>query len=213
MVDDCDAFHFVESGDSCETIAAQSGISMAQFLSWNTNVGGASCTGLWLDAYVCVSIIGHTPTPTTPGNGISTPTPIQSGMVNNCDEFHFIEVGQSCDAIIRTYRITLEQFTTWNPAAGARCTGLWAETWACVSVIGHTPTPTDPGNGITTPSPIQDGMIGSCNRFHLVRADQTCEAIGRTYGVTVQQLTTWNPAVGAQCRSIWTNTYLCVGVL
>jgi hypothetical protein len=75
MVSNCDAFYKVASGDTCDSIAAKNGISATQFRQWNTNVGGTACTGLWLDAYVCVSIIGHNPTPTNPGNGIATPTP------------------------------------------------------------------------------------------------------------------------------------------
>lgn len=63
--ENCDAFYKVKSGDLCEPIAKSHGISPAQFYSWNPNVGGKDCTGLWLDTYVCVSIVGVDPTPTT----------------------------------------------------------------------------------------------------------------------------------------------------
>lgn len=63
--EDCDAFYEVQDGDLCEPIAKKFGISPAQFFKWNPNVGGTQCTGLWLNTYVCVSVIGVEPTPTT----------------------------------------------------------------------------------------------------------------------------------------------------
>ncbi|KAF4465975.1 domain-containing [Fusarium albosuccineum] len=213
MVDNCDSFHLVESGNTCATIVTQYSISIAQFITWNPEVGGAACTGLWLDAYVCVSVIGHDPpppTPTQPGNGIETPQPTQPSMVTNCNRFHFVETGQSCASIIAEYRISLSQFTTWNPSAGPSCTGLWASTYACVGIIGFTPSPTDPGNGIETPAPIQDGMTTECRRFHFVESGQTCQVIANQYSITVAQFVRWNPAVGSNCAGRWANTYACV---
>jgi hypothetical protein len=134
MVSNCDAFYKVASGDTCDSIAAKNGISATQFRQWNTNVGGTACNGLWLNAYVCVSTIGHTPT-TTRGNGVATPTPTQSGMVNNCNRFHFVGTGQNCDSIARQYGTTVATFVRWNPAAGSNCAGLWSNTYACVGVM------------------------------------------------------------------------------
>ncbi|PGH13776.1 hypothetical protein AJ79_03475 [Helicocarpus griseus UAMH5409] len=86
-------------------------------MEWNTQVGGAGCTGLWLDAYVCVSVVGHEPTPTEPGNGIETPVPIREGMNENCKEFHFVEVGEICAGIVGRYSISLKNLVAWNPAS------------------------------------------------------------------------------------------------
>lgn len=57
MVDNCADFHLVENGDTCYDIAIENDISLNDFLEWNPEVGGAACTGLWLDAYVCVGIL------------------------------------------------------------------------------------------------------------------------------------------------------------
>lgn len=56
MVDDCDAFHYVVSGDSCSSIAEDANITLDEFYDWNTEVG-TSCGDLWLDAYVCVGVL------------------------------------------------------------------------------------------------------------------------------------------------------------
>jgi len=63
--ENCDAFYKVQKGDLCEPIAKKFGISPADFYEWNPAVGGRDCTGLWLDTYVCVSIIGKEPQPPT----------------------------------------------------------------------------------------------------------------------------------------------------
>lgn len=50
----CKKWHKVASGNTCDTIQKQYGITAAQFNKWNPQVG-ATCTTLWLGYYVCVS--------------------------------------------------------------------------------------------------------------------------------------------------------------
>lgn len=144
MITDCNKFYFVKSGDTCASIASANNLSQTQFRNYNPSVG-TDCTGLWLNAYVCIGKIGTTPTPTPTrttlstttktGNGITTPTPTQDGMVSNCNKFHFVTTTTTCQSILNQYKITLAQFTKWNPAVGSGCNSLWANTHACVGVI------------------------------------------------------------------------------
>ena len=115
MVTDCDAFHLVASGDECGTIASTYGITLANFYLWNPAVG-STCLYLDLGDYVCVNIIGGsttittttaTTTTATTGDGVTTPTPIQTGMVTDCDAFHLVVSGDECSTIASTYGITL----------------------------------------------------------------------------------------------------------
>jgi hypothetical protein len=218
MVDNCDAFYFVPSGAGCDAIARAHGITSAQFLAWNPMVG-ASCGGLWANVYVCVSVIGHTPTTTTaappttttkPSNGITTPTPTQPDIVDNCDAFYLVAAGEGCSVIASKNGITLNQFVAWNRGAGGTsCTGLWANAYACVSVVGHMPTPP---SSVQTPTPIQDGMVSTCKTFHFVLENQTCAAIAAQYKISVSDFVKWNPAVGSNCQGLWAKTYACVGL-
>ncbi|KAL4873621.1 hypothetical protein BDV12DRAFT_207473 [Aspergillus spectabilis] len=190
MVDNCDAFHF--------------------FTAWNPTVG-SSCGGIWADAYVSVSIIGHSPgsttttappEPTTPPNGIETPFPIQPGIVDNCDAFHFA------------------QFTRWNPTVGTTCGGIWADAYVCVSIISHAPNPTTatttappPTTTGTGPSPTQSGIVNTCVSFYKAQAGDTCQTIAQQKYPYINSLTLfqrWNPAVGANCNGLWTGYYYCV---
>ncbi|KAL4864654.1 hypothetical protein BDV12DRAFT_8975 [Aspergillus spectabilis] len=227
MVSNCDAFHLVKQGETCAIISAAYGISLAQFTTWNPTVG-TSCGGIWADSYVCVSIIGHSPgtttttsvpEPTNPPNGIETPLPIQPGMVDNCDAFHLVKQGDTCATISATYRISLTQFITWNPAVGNTCGGIWADTYVCVSIIGHNPNPSTTGTTTTTmqpptttapapgPSPTQAGLIGTCTSFYKAQAGDTCEIIAQQkypYVYSVPLFVRWN---SSNCANLLPNYY------
>ncbi|KAF2445203.1 carbohydrate-binding module family 50 protein [Karstenula rhodostoma CBS 690.94] len=221
----CDAFYFVQQGDNCETIAKANGISAAQFLAWNPKAG-SDCTGLWANAYACVSIIGHTPTSaapstTTPGNGITTPSPIQSGIVSNSDSFYMVKSGDNCDKIASANGIISAQIISWNPDVGLTYGNLWLDTYVCISIIGHTPTTTTkapatstrPGNGVTTPTPYQEGMKTSCKTFHYIVSGDNCSTLATKYKISTTNFVKWNPAVGSTCGNLWLSTYACVAVL
>lgn len=220
IVDNCDAFYFVPKDAGCQAIADANGITLAQFLAWNPQAG-SNCNGLWAEAYACVSIIGHTPTTTTapqptstkPPNGITTPTPTQPNMVDNCDAFYFVPKNEICTTIAQKNGITLAQFQAWNPQVGTTCNGLWAEAYACVSIIGHTPTVPAPPNSVQTPTPIQNGMVTNCKTFHFVQDNQTCAVIAALYKISVSDFVKWNPAAGSDCKGLWSQTYACVGLL
>jgi len=215
VVSNCDSFYLTKAGDQCGNIATKNGILLSEFTAWNPQVG-ATCGGLWAEVYVCISIVGHTPAPTTPtnpGNGITTPTPIQPGMVNNCDSFYLTKSGDQCGTIASAKGISLSQFQQWNPTVGAACGGLWGNAYVCISTIGHTPTPVNPGNGINTPAPIQNGMTTSCSKFHFVAAGQNCDSISRQYGISLSNFVKWNPAVGSACAGLWGSTWACIAVL
>jgi hypothetical protein len=226
MVDNCDAFHFVEKNQNCDTIAKQYGITRTQFVSYNPSVG-ETCSGMWANVYVCVSTIGSDPSPTTSqkpsttaGNGISTPSPTQPEMITDCNKFYFVKKGDTCATIASANRLSQTQFRNYNPSVGTDCTGLWLDAYVCVGRIGSTPgtptttmvTTTKSGNGITTPTPIQDGMVSNCNKFEFVSTTTTCQSILDKYRLTLTQFTKWNPSAGSDCTNLWGNTYACVGV-
>ncbi|CAI6331053.1 unnamed protein product [Periconia digitata] len=184
MVSNCNKFHFVKPDQGCSEITALNGITFAQLLAWNTGIG-SNCEALWANTNVCVGIIGSTPTPTstpskttsppttpTPTNGVTTPLPTQPGMVSDCDRFYFVNSGDICEKIATSNGISVSDFVKWNPGVGSDCSKMWANAYVCVRVIGFRPpttTTTRPsttttGNGISTPTPTQVGMVSNCNK-------------------------------------------------
>ncbi|KAJ3486456.1 hypothetical protein NLG97_g6608 [Lecanicillium saksenae] len=154
-------------------------------------------------------------TPTKPNNGVSTPTPTQPGMVDNCNQFHYIYKGNTCDQITSYHNISQHDFATWNTNIGEQCTGMWANAYACVGVIGGGgggSTPTQPPNGIQTPQPTQPHMVNNCNKFHYIYKGNTCGQITSYEGISQHDFATWNPEVGEQCSGMWADAYACVGV-
>ncbi|KAL0937964.1 LysM domain-containing protein [Colletotrichum truncatum] len=138
MVADCNKFYFTKRDDFCARISSENGITFEQFLAWNPSVG-SECKTLWVGVNVCVGIIGFEPTPTEPPNGIATPQPIQPGLVKNCHKFHLVQGGELCGSVLNRYGITLQHFTSWNPAVGSPCS-LWADTHVCVGVFDAIPS-------------------------------------------------------------------------
>ncbi|KAL0935699.1 LysM domain-containing protein [Colletotrichum truncatum] len=215
IVKNCAKFHLVQSGDTCAVIARNYGLSTSQVVSWNGLNNG--CTDLWGDTYACVGLIGGTPTTTAKttttaaGNGVQTPQPTQPGIASNCNKFHLVKSGDTCASIASGNNIPVSRFIQWNSLNSA-CSNLWGDTYACIGLIGSSPSPTTtkPPTGVTTPQPIQGSIVPNCRKFEWINGGDTCEVVANRNGITVKQLTTWNPSIGSDCRSLWANAYACV---
>ncbi|RBR01903.1 hypothetical protein FVER53263_20903 [Fusarium verticillioides] len=222
IVSNCDDFYLVKQGDGCAAIASKHGITLSQFITWNSKVG-PNCSGLWADSYACISVIGHSPAPAKPTttkatatNGVETPSPLQEGVAKNCNKFHLVKTTTSCKSIEDYYHLPLSYFYKWNPSVGTDCRSLIAGYHVCVSVVGWkppTPTQTTKGNGIPTPTPIQDKMVNNCNKFHMVKATTTCKSIETYYNLPLSTFYKWNPSVGTDCRSLLVGYNVCVSVV
>ncbi|PWY92304.1 hypothetical protein BO70DRAFT_391720 [Aspergillus heteromorphus CBS 117.55] len=168
-----------------------------------------------------------TPTPTTLQTVISAaagpaiaaaaaaPSPTQPGIAANCNAFHLVSSGETCTTIAAAAGISLANFYAWNPSVGTGCDTLWLGYYVCTGV---SPTSTRPATSTTatavaTPSPTQSGMVGNCGAFYLVATGDTCTTIAQKEGVSVQNIISWNPAVGTGCTNLWWGYYICVGTL
>ncbi|RYP41945.1 hypothetical protein DL768_010420 [Monosporascus sp. mg162] len=223
MVGTCNKFHYVEKGQSCADVLGLYNLNIETFYSWNKGVG-ETCSSMWAQVYVCVGVVGTSTTTTatsatTTGNGVSTPTPTQPGMVSNCNKFHYVEKGQGCADILARYSLNIETFYSWNTGVGETCTSMWAQVYVCVGVIGGggSVTPTTPptstttsGNGISTPTPTQPGMVSNCDKFDFVAKGTSCSDVLSRNKITIDQLYAWNKGVGKNCEGMWADVYVCV---
>lgn len=221
MIKSCNEFHPVSEGDTCASISTEFGITLTQFETWNPAVG-TSCEFLGLGDFVCVNIIGFTITTsaaptTTIGNGITTPTPFQTGMVTNCRIFHLVLSGDTCAVVAAEAGVSVATFEAWNPAVGATCEFLDLGDYVCIGLIGGTPTTTTTtttiGDGVATPTPFQSGMVSNCKTFHLVVEGDQCGTVAATAGISLAQFISWNPAVGSSCSFLDLGDFVCIAIL
>lgn len=220
MVSSCDKFYLVQSGDSCATVAAAAGVSLSAFYAWNPAVG-TSCSSLDIGDYVCIGIHGVVPTTsvtsatsgttTMSGDDISTPSPIQTGMSNTCDKFYMVQPGDDCATVASTAAISMADFYAWNPAVGTSCSYLDVGDYVCVGIIGTTVTTTT-SSGVSTPAPIQTGMVINCDSFHLVQSGDSCAVVASDANITLAELYAWNPAVGNSCSHLDVGDYVCIAI-
>ncbi|KAH7347274.1 hypothetical protein B0T11DRAFT_291078 [Plectosphaerella cucumerina] len=114
-------------------------------------------------------------------------------MTIYCNKFYYVPDGATCAQVLADHKISMADFFNWNPAVGQNCNSLWANVYVCVGRIPTfntvslqvpkpptataAPTTTKPSNGIQTPSPIQDGMVTNCKKFHFVSPGDRCAQI------------------------------------
>ncbi|KAM5529504.1 hypothetical protein BFJ69_g16583 [Fusarium oxysporum] len=60
------------------------------------------------------------------------PSPMQPGIVDGCNKWHYVENGDGCYSIAEKYHINLSDFYTWNSKVGDDCSGLWLHYYVCV---------------------------------------------------------------------------------
>ncbi|OAQ60418.1 hypothetical protein VFPPC_14070 [Pochonia chlamydosporia 170] len=56
-------------------------------------------------------------------------------MVDTCNAFYYVQKNQVCDNLARLNGISTKDLASWNTKVGSSCSGLWADTYACVGVI------------------------------------------------------------------------------
>lgn len=88
----------------------------------------------------------------------------------------------------------------------------------CTSVVGYVfvppatePTPTPP-TGPAPPGPTQVGVAPGCVKWDIVEDGKDCAVFETVYGVTLEELVLWNPAIGSDCTNLWGGYAVCVGV-
>ncbi|KAL2787767.1 hypothetical protein BJX66DRAFT_340850 [Aspergillus keveii] len=225
IISTCNEFYRAISGDTCYDIALENEVPLSDFYTWNPAVK-SDCSGLQADVYVCVGVqppSSTTTTGTTSTSGISTPSPVQSGMTTACNDFYFVVAGDGCYNIAQDNAIPLSSFYDWNPAVKTDCSGLQASVYVCVGIHGGNPTATTTTaitttrtttttTGISTPTPTQPGMVRKCRKFYLVQSGDGCWDLANQQGISLADFYAWNPAVKSDCSGLQANVYVCVGL-
>ncbi|KAJ5036790.1 hypothetical protein NUH16_004669 [Penicillium rubens] len=223
MVSNCNKFYDVVNDDGCYNIAAANSIALDDFYTWNPAVK-TDCSGLQPDFYVCVGVTAMATTTatitttTSAPTGLTTPTPTQSGMVSNCNNFYDVVKNDGCYDIAAANSIALDDFYKWNPAVKTDCSGLQPDVYVCVGVKATatttttTTTTTSASTGLATPTPTQSGMVSNCNSFYDVVKNDGCYDIAAANSIALNDFYKWNPAVKTDCSGLQPDFYVCVGL-
>ncbi|GJD02511.1 lysM domain-containing protein [Colletotrichum higginsianum] len=226
----CTTWYSAESGESCAVVLGRIGLTVDQFFTFNPSVK-SDCSGMVIGTHYCISTeadgsppgaTDYQPPPSTttvPSSptGIATPTPVQPGMISNCNKFYKVVSGDGCWAIADDNKIPLEDFYSWNPAIKTDCSGLQADVYVCVGVsVTQLPpmtTTTTAGDASpATPTPTQQGMVNGCGDFYKVQPGDGCWAIADANGVPLESFYSWNPAVKTDCTGLQADVFVCVGL-
>ncbi|KAJ0350062.1 hypothetical protein KNSL1_004207 [Colletotrichum chrysophilum] len=184
--------------DNCQVILGFGVSTEEQFFEWNPALDG-NCNGLWLDYFYCIAAYDPLDTDNLPplATVTSRPSNVAGGTTGLCTIWYQASKVDTCDSIVGRFgRFSLAEFLEWNLGVGSDCSGIQAGWSYCVAIPG---TPTDPTSDPDQPN------------FWLVSSDDTCASIADHNGITVEQLLTWNPALGiTSCSGLKADVYVCV---
>ncbi|KAI9823660.1 MAG: hypothetical protein M1826_007678 [Phylliscum demangeonii] len=216
------------TGYNCASIARDAAITLAQLTTWNPWLGSNCDTALYAHLgyqdrrAICIGVNASAPTgtasapPSTALSRTGTQTtasmgPTQTGVVAGCLQVYTVRSGDSCNSIETAYGITFAQFYSWNPSVGSQCANLWLGYAYCVrGPASGTTSVSSTATGAGPTSPTQTGITSRCVKFYTVVAGDQCATIQTQFGITFAQLYQWNPAIGAQCQSLWVGYAVCV---
>lgn len=170
----------------------------------------------------------------TSTKGVSTPSPIQTGMTTKCEEFYKVADNDNCFNVAANYHIPLGTFYSWNPAIGPNCALLQWGYFVCVKESGYKPQTeattmttmttlatvtkkTDTSSvtssaAVVTPTPFQTGMVNNCIDFWLVQKQDTCYSIAQAKKKTIDDIKKWNPDMKGDCNKLLLGFNICTGV-
>ncbi|KFY13031.1 hypothetical protein V491_06551 [Pseudogymnoascus sp. VKM F-3775] len=236
------------NGDYCEGVSIQEGIALRDLYVLNPFIN-EQCTNLLLDIAYCVAAVGDINTyisypsstsllykltsATCPATTQTLPTvesiiiprvklpiapgtsPDREGYVDYFPIPAIVEPGQviisdyinSCDFATTAYEVSLDDFLSWNPSLASIDPPPIIEDY-CLEYYADHPYP---------------GTISTCTCFTAVDGRdvglQLCSDIAYDFDITVDQVTSWNPWIGADCDtrvysslSMSDSRALCVGV-
>jgi LysM repeat protein len=208
IVSGCVLYSNASAGDTCYIFAQEHNVTAADLYLWNSVLGdaGAYCsTQFWSGYWYCIGTQASQPTPSatpTPvSSGQPAPTPTQSGIVSNCDKYAKTSPGDTCAKFAADQGIGSAQLYAWNTQLGPQGQNCSTEFWANYYYCVDAPTSTSAGSGSTstavaTPSPVQSGIVKSCNKFFKTVEGDTCSSFAQENQITANQLYEWNTQLG-----------------
>lgn len=172
----CNRWHKIVNGDTCDSLLGDFGITRNQFLAWNLAVSEDCTENFWLGEAYCVGI----------GSELVSTSSILSSSGRRTRISSLYTTG-SISPCTRVVSGSIPRNTSSIGGAGTR-----PVTTSPVNSTYSIRSPTTPYElGSTTidsawpPTKTQPGQPSYCNKWHLVGAGDTCASIVAMYGGSV----------------------------
>lgn len=181
---DCTTVQVV-SGDSCASLAAECGITAAEFTEYNPS--STLCSSLVVGEHVCCS------TGTLPDY---SPSPYENGTCYT----YLVQNGDSCSSLAAAYDITSDDIETWNADTWGwyGCSDLLAGYTICLS-SGYAPQPATIPNAECGPQVNGTAILPGGTNFSTINecALNACCDIWGQCGTTAEFCTISESSTGA----------------
>ncbi|KFY26805.1 hypothetical protein V493_03857 [Pseudogymnoascus sp. VKM F-4281 (FW-2241)] len=234
IVTNCNKFYDIVKGDDCETVAAAFKITKKQFLAWNPAVSADCGTNFWIGNSYCVGTgnSGASSTKSTKSDAPHTTVNTKPVKGDDCGTIATAFKIKLADFLKMNPAVSSDCGTNFW-VGNSYCVGT--SKGAC-----PTSTSTKPHNSTTIsssysiipqpsssyvqvtkstatswpPTQTQAGQVPYCNKWKLVYPGDTCASIQARYStsMSLDDFKKWNPAIGADCKSLFSNYYVCVGI-
>lgn len=207
----------VQSGDTCWSISDEldGAITITDLISYNPTLN-CLCGNLRADENICIFPAAGQYTATiipdvTPIQTdvyatatVAPPGPTAIDTTPDCGRYYQVQDGDECAQISLNNTITVDLFEAINPSINSTCGNLFPRLWYCVMPTVNWNQTSSPGSSITVypPAPTQSGTTGSCYRWYTVKADDACDLIISSYGLTFAQFQAWNMGLLYDCSNL-----------
>ena len=123
-----DDFKALNPGVSCPNLTAGQSYCMVGTVTGPTSTTSTTVTTSKSTTAATTTTTSKTVTTTTTTTTGTAPGPTQPGTPADCDKFHLVLSGDTCDTIAAKYSITVAQFKSWNPTIDTGMSWLWIYT-------------------------------------------------------------------------------------
>ncbi|WP_207435457.1 LysM peptidoglycan-binding domain-containing protein [Sabulibacter ruber] len=184
--------HVVEKGETLYSVTRKYGITMADLLAWNSLDGGTP-----ISIGQELNVANPTAAATTTTAPVTTSAPVKSAPASTTTTTvaaaapaptaatgttHTVVAGETLYAVSRKYGVSVQDLQTWNNLT----TGGISIGQQLIVSAPAAPKTTVAQDSVTVPAAAAEPIT------HTVVAGETLYSISRKYGVSLQDLQTWN---------------------
>ncbi|QIW94574.1 hypothetical protein AMS68_000092 [Peltaster fructicola] len=210
----------IQSGDTCFSISNATSINFSQLTSWNPAID-SSCDNLIAGENLCISPPGGVPSLTTIAGATVTqtaiyasttaarPSPVGDGTTTRCGDYYKVNYGDTCQNIALNQTVALNIFYGMNPSIDSKCSNLQLGVYYCVEPTQDWNT-TASSTIATAPTTTPSGTTADCYEYYTIQSGDYCGKVESMFGITMVQLSYWNPSLNADCGNLALGEAYCV---